>query len=272
MEANLAFDIKRALFAWICLKAPLSFRVILVGFVTSKFQLIFAEIPLLYKKTSCILCWQHFVLLVSKTITCSNVMTQMVICPEMKYKYVSPGSLPQFHFTTKCYLEIKVWNRGIKMRNESTTLTNIIASSWQKSHHCFDPKPHHNDKSSIWAAGQVTSQKCQPEFPTKSNRKCFDVKWVMFIKMHAPPSPLSVSGKAAELQGSMGVMHFTLHFTWETTNVIFRHSGSYTHHAVGRQFMSLTNQKTNLQNLAHNKWFRSSTLGLDRWVSLQYKY
>ncbi len=37
------------------------------------------------------------------------------------------------------------------------------------------------------------------------------MKWVMSIKMHTIPSPLSVSGKAAELQRSMGVMHFTLH-------------------------------------------------------------
>lgn len=56
-------------------------------------------------------------------------MTQMTLYPEMKYKYVGSGSLPQFYFTTKCYLEIKAWTCGIKMRNQSTILTNIIASS-----------------------------------------------------------------------------------------------------------------------------------------------
>ena len=55
----------------------------------------FTEMPLLYKKHLAYLCWQDRALLVSKTITCSNVMTQRVICLQMKYKYVSAGSSPQ---------------------------------------------------------------------------------------------------------------------------------------------------------------------------------
>lgn len=63
----------------------------------------------------------------------SNVMTQMVLCPKMKYKYVSTGSLPCVHFATKCYLETKAQKCGIKMRNQSTKLTNIIASSGRRT-------------------------------------------------------------------------------------------------------------------------------------------
>lgn len=60
-------------------------------------------------------------------------MTQMVLCPKMKYKYVSTGSLPRVHFATKCYLETKAQKCGIKMRNQSTKLTNIIASSGRRT-------------------------------------------------------------------------------------------------------------------------------------------
>lgn len=60
-------------------------------------------------------------------------MTQMVLCPKMKYKYVSTGSLPRVHFATKCYLETKAQKCGIKMRNQSTRLTNIIASSGRRT-------------------------------------------------------------------------------------------------------------------------------------------
>ena len=45
----------------------------------------------------------------------------------------------------------------------------------------------------------------------------------------------------------VGVMLLT-HVTWEMTNMLFKHSRSYTHHAVGRHFMTRTNQKTNIQN------------------------
>lgn len=118
------------MFAWICVKSPW-FRVIKVGgFVTSKFQLILLKFHYCTKKHLAYLCWQDFVQLVTKTIMCSNVMTQMTLYPEMKYKYVGSGSLPQFYFTTKCYLEIKSWKCGIKMRNQSTILTNIASSGW----------------------------------------------------------------------------------------------------------------------------------------------
>ena len=143
--------------------------------MTSKIQLILLKYHCYTKNILHISLGSIACFLVSKTIRWSNVMTQMVICPKMKYKYVSLGSLPQFHSTTKCYLEIKAWNWGIKMRNQSTSLTNIIAS-WQKSRHCFDPKPHRYDTSSIWAAGQVSSQQCKPVFSTKSNSQmlqCF---------------------------------------------------------------------------------------------------
>lgn len=60
-------------------------------------------------------------------------MTQMVLCPKMKYKYVSTGSLPRVHFATKCYLETEAQKCGIKMRNQSTKLTNIIASSGRRT-------------------------------------------------------------------------------------------------------------------------------------------
>lgn len=142
--------------AWTHPEASVWFNVIQAGYVTSKFQLILLKHHYWTKKHLAYICWQDFVLLVSKTITCSNVMTQMDMCPKMKYKYVSPGSLPLFHFTTECYLGIKAGNWSIKMRNQSTTLTNIIAIL-QKSCHCCDPTPHHNNKSSIWAAGQVSS-------------------------------------------------------------------------------------------------------------------
>lgn len=155
------------------------------GFGTSKLRLILQEIPLglLYQKKggggqTAYLCWQDFMLLVSETITHSNVMTQMVLCPKMKYKYVRAGSLPQFYSTTKCYLEIKAWECGIKMRNQSTSLTNIIASSGKSNCYCFDPKPHHNHPSSIWAAGWVTCQHCWPKSSTKSNGK---MRWSFFF-------------------------------------------------------------------------------------------
>lgn len=60
-------------------------------------------------------------------------MTQMVLCPKIKYKYVSTGSLPHVHFAPKCYLETKAQKCGIKMRNQSTKLTNIIASSGRRT-------------------------------------------------------------------------------------------------------------------------------------------
>lgn len=60
-------------------------------------------------------------------------MTQMVLCPKMKYKYVSTGSLPRVHFATKCYLETEAQKCGIKMGNKSTKLTNIIASSGRRT-------------------------------------------------------------------------------------------------------------------------------------------
>lgn len=101
--------------------------------MTSKFHLILLKYLYCTKKHPAYFYWQDFVLLISKTIMWSNVMTQMVLCPKMKYKYVSPGSLPQFHFTRKCYLETVTQKWGIKMRNQSTNLTNIIASSGRRA-------------------------------------------------------------------------------------------------------------------------------------------
>lgn len=57
----------------------------------------------------------------------------MVLCLKIKYKYVSAGSLPHVHFAPKCYLETKAQKCGIKIRNQSTKLTNIIASSGRRT-------------------------------------------------------------------------------------------------------------------------------------------
>lgn len=104
------------------------------GFVTLKLQLILLKYHYSRKKKCpAHLCWQNCAPLLSKTIMWSNVMTQMVLCPKMKYKYVSTGSLPRIHFATKCYLETKAQKCGIKMRNQSTKLTNIIASSGRRT-------------------------------------------------------------------------------------------------------------------------------------------
>lgn len=72
--------------------------------------------------------------------------------------------------------------------------------------------------------------------------------------MHTLSSPLSVLGKATELQRCATELqrcasNTTYHMEIHKHNMLFKHSGSI-HHVVG---MSQSNQKTHFQNLAHNK-------------------
>lgn len=132
--ANFTFDITGALSPRIYAIGPWLGVIKFGGFVTAKLQLIFLKYHYCRgKKCPAHLRWQNCAPLLSKTIMWSNVMTQMVLCPKMKYKYVSTGSLPCVHFATKCYLETKAQKCGIKMRNQSTKLTNIIASSGRRT-------------------------------------------------------------------------------------------------------------------------------------------
>lgn len=91
-----------------------------------------------------------------------------------------------------------------------------------------------DDKSFIWAAGQVTSQLSQSEFSTKTNRQCLifssKMKCVMFIKMHTLPSPSSVSDKETEQVSYDG--HTTSYKSHWKLQTCFSNSGSCTHNVV----------------------------------------
>lgn len=169
----------------------------------------------------------------------------MVLCPEMKYKYVSSGSLPQFHFTTECYLERKAWKCGIKMRNQSTTLTNIIASSGRRAaiasilnhtttiHHLYE------------LLGESLASTVNPNFQQRAIGNALILLIIVkrvIIKTHTLPSLIST--RKSSWQRSMGVIHFTQYmYHMGNYNHAFLHSWwSYTHHAVGRHLMSYTDK------------------------------
>lgn len=149
-------------------------------------------------------------------------MTQMMLYPEMKYKYVRPGSLPQFHFTTKCYLEIKAWKCGIKMRNQSTTLTNIIASSgWRAA--IASILNHTTTIDHLYELlGESLAGTVNLNFQQRAIRNALIFFWskcnlslLKCILFHL----LSGTGKASD----KGWVWYTSNYIskWETTNMLF---------------------------------------------------